>query len=359
MLLWLLHLIQEHWSWVRVFQYITFRAIVGSLTAFIITVCFFPRLIIYLRNRQFGQVVRSDGPASHLKKTGTPTMGGALILLAILVSVLLWGDLSNRYVLSLLFTMLSFGCIGWVDDYRKVMRGNTVGLPARWKYFWQSVVAILVSLFLYWYSIPAETELVVPFFKSVLPQLGMFYVVLSYFVIVGSSNAANLTDGLDGLVSMPIILLSVALGVFSYIAGNVVFSSYLSVPFVAGSGEVVVFCAIIFGSVLGFLWYNAYPAQIFMGDVGSLGLGAVLGVIAVIVRQELVFFIMAGVFVMEAVSVMLQVISYKATGKRIFRMAPIHHHFELKGWAESKIIVRFWIITVILVLLGLATLKIR
>lgn len=359
MLVWFLHAAQFHWSWLRVFQYITFRSIVGALTAFIITVYCCPKFIRTVTALQFGQVVREDGPQTHLKKIGTPTMGGALMLGAITLSLVLWGDLTNRYVLVAIFVMLSFGWIGWVDDYRKVVRKNTTGLPARWKYFWQSVVALMVAIYLYALATPGETELVIPFVKSVLPQLGFFYVILAYFVIVGSSNAANLTDGLDGLVSMPVVLIAVALGVFAYVSGNVIFSQYLSVPFVAGTGELVVICASVFGAGLGFLWFNAYPAQLFMGDVGSLGLGALLGVMAVMVRQELVFFVMSGVFVIETLSVILQVSSFKLRGKRVFKMAPIHHHFELKGWAEPKVIVRFWIATVIFVLIGLATLKLR
>ena len=276
------------------------------------------------------------------------------------MSVILWGDLSNRYVWVTLCVMLGFGGIGWVDDYRKVVRGNTEGLPARWKYCWQSVFGLAVACFLFFTAqSPSETQLVVPFLKSVLPQLGWFYIVLTYFVVVGSSNAVNLTDGLDGLALMPVVLIAIALGVLSYIAGNAIFAGYLSVPYVAGSGELIVFCSALFGAGLGFLWFNTYPAEVFMGDVGSLGLGATLGIIAVIVRQELVYCVMAGIFVLETLSVVIQVVSYKVRGKRVFRMAPIHHHFELKGWAEPKVIVRFWIITVILVLIGLATLKLR
>jgi phospho-N-acetylmuramoyl-pentapeptide-transferase len=360
MLLWLLHTFQFHIPGLRVFQYITFRAIISCLTAFSISLFLCPKLISCLQKLQIGQVVRTDGPQSHLKESGTPTMGGILILLAIFVSVVLWGDLDNQYVLTTLFVMVGFGAIGWVDDYRKIVQGNSKGLPARWKYFWQSVLGLGVACFLYFTAhSAAQTQLVVPFFKNFLPQLGIFYIVLTYFVIVGSSNAVNLTDGLDGLALMPVVLIAVALGVFAYVSGNMLFSQYLSVPFVPGSGELVVFCSALFGAGLGFLWFNTYPAQVFMGDVGALGLGATIGMIAVAVRQELVFFMMAGIFVIETLSVVLQVASFKLTGKRVFKMAPIHHHFELKGWAEPKVIVRFWIITVILVLLGLATLKLR
>ncbi len=360
MLLWLLHACQTHISMFRVFQYLTFRAIISALSAFTIALWVSPVAIRWLQALRLGQVIRDDGPATHLKKAGTPTMGGIIILGAVFVSVILWGDLSNRYVWVTLCVMLGFGGIGWVDDYRKVVRGNTEGLPARWKYCWQSVFGLAVACFLFFTAqSPSETQLVVPFLKSVLPQLGWFYIVLTYFVVVGSSNAVNLTDGLDGLALMPVVLIAIALGVLSYIAGNAIFAGYLSVPYVAGSGELIVFCSALFGAGLGFLWFNTYPAEVFMGDVGSLGLGATLGIIAVIVRQELVYCVMAGIFVLETLSVVIQVVSYKVRGKRVFRMAPIHHHFELKGWAEPKVIVRFWIITVILVLIGLATLKLR
>jgi phospho-N-acetylmuramoyl-pentapeptide-transferase len=287
-------------------------------------------------------------------------MGGALILVAIVISTLLWGDLENRFVWITLGVLFIFGAVGWVDDWRKVVEKNPRGLPARWKYLWLSVGALGAGCALFFTAqSPVETQLIVPFFKSVAINMGWFYIVLTYFVINGTSNAVNLTDGLDGLAIMPTVLVGGALGIFAYAGGHTEFATYLQIPYVAGAGELVIISAALCGAGLGFLWFNAYPAQVFMGDVGALSLGAVLGVMAVIVRQEIVLFIMGGVFVMETVSVMLQVGSYKLTGRRIFRMAPIHHHFELKGWPEPKIIVRFWIITVILVLVGLATLKIR
>ncbi len=360
MLLWLTHILVNYFHGFRVFQYLTFRSIVAALTALLICLIFCPSFIRRLKARQIGQSVRDDGPKSHFQKSGTPTMGGILILASVTISILLWGDLSNHFVWVTLLVMLSFGAIGWVDDYRKVIQKNSKGLPAKWKYFWQSFLALLFSGFLFFVaSSPGETQLVIPFMKNVLPNLGLLYIVLAYFVIVGSSNAVNLTDGLDGLALMPTVLVAMALGIFAYIVGNHAFAEYLSIPFIDGAGEVAVFCSALVGAGLGFLWYNAYPAQVFMGDVGSLGLGAVLGVIAVIVRQELVLLLMGGIFVAETISVILQVASYKLTRKRIFKMAPLHHHFELLGWPEPKVIVRFWIITVILVLLGLATLKLR
>jgi phospho-N-acetylmuramoyl-pentapeptide-transferase len=309
---------------------------------------------------QIGQTVRDDGPQSHLSKSGTPTMGGLLILAAIVTSVLLWGDLSNRYVLVTLFVVISFGLIGWVDDYRKVVRKDPKGLIARWKYFWQSTAAIGVAIFLYaTVQQPEETALLMPFFKDVMPQLGIFYLLMTYFVVVGSSNAVNLTDGLDGLAIGPTILVAGAFAIFAYTTGNANFSQYLHIPHIPLASELVIVCAAVVGAGLGFLWFNTYPAQVFMGDVGSLSLGATLGILAVLTRQELVLLIMGGIFVMETVSVILQVGSFKLRGQRIFRMAPIHHHYELKGWAEPQVIVRFWIISVILVLIGLATLKLR
>ena len=343
-----------------VFQYLTLRGILGVLTALAISLVFGPLLIKKLRVKQIGQAVRDDGPQSHLSKAGTPTMGGALIILAIAISTFLWGDITNRFVLITVAVMLIFGAVGWVDDYRKVIEKNSRGLPARWKYFWQSIGGFGAAVLLYATAqTPAETELIVPFFKDVMIDMGIFFIVFTYFVIVGSSNAVNLTDGLDGLAILPTVLVGSALGVFAYLSGHLQFADYLNIPYIAGAGELVVFCATIAGAGLGFLWFNTYPAQVFMGDVGSLALGAALGVVAVIVRQEIVLFIMGGVFVMETVSVILQVGSYKLTGRRIFRMAPIHHHFELKGWPEPRVIVRFWIITVILVLIGLSTLKLR
>jgi phospho-N-acetylmuramoyl-pentapeptide-transferase len=360
MLLWLTHYLAKYFHLFHVFQYLTLRAILSTLTALVISLVAGPTMIRRLAYHQVGQHVRTNGPQSHLSKAGTPTMGGALILLSIALTTLLWADLTNRYVLVVLGVMLGFGAIGWVDDYRKLIRKNSKGLPARWKYLWQSLLGITAALVLYHTAhSPVETQLVIPFFKTLILQLGVFYVVLAYFVIVGASNAVNLTDGLDGLAIMPTVLVGGALGIFAYLTSNVIYAKYLAIPFVPGAGEVVVICGAILGAGLGFLWFNTYPAQVFMGDVGALGLGAALGAIAVVVRQELVLVIMGGVFVLETVSVILQVASYKLTGKRIFRMAPIHHHFELKGWPEPRVIVRFWIITVVLVLIGLATLKLR
>ena len=344
----------------NVFQYLTLRSILGVLTALTISLIVGPRMIRYLSSYNIGQVVRDDGPESHFSKAGTPTMGGALILVAIVISTLLWSDLSSRFVWVVLFVTVGFGVVGWVDDFKKVVYGNSKGLSARVKYFWQSVIGLSAALVLFnTAQFPIETQLIVPFIKNILIDLGWMYVVLTYFVIVGSSNAVNLTDGLDGLAILPTVLVGGALGVFAYVTGNSNFSGYLGIPYVPGVGEMVVFCGAIVGSGLGFLWFNTYPAQIFMGDVGALALGAALGAVAVIVRQEVVLFIMGGIFVVETVSVMVQVASFKLTGRRVFRMAPLHHHYELKGWPEPRIIVRFWIITVVLVLVGLASLKVR
>ena len=350
----------QYYSGFRVFNYLTFRAILAALTALTISFMVGPGMIRRLAEHQVGQRVRSDGPQSHLSKAGTPTMGGALILVAIVAGTLLWADLANRFVWIVLGVTVAFGLIGFWDDYLKLVVGNSRGLIARYKYFWQSVAGLGAAIAIYLTArSPAETTLILPFVKSFVLPLGPLFVILAYFVIVGASNAVNLTDGLDGLAIMPSVLVAGALGVFAYASGNVLFANYLGIPYIAGSGEVLVICAAIFGAGLGFLWFNTYPAQVFMGDIGALALGAALGVIAVIVRQEIVLFIMGGVFVMETVSVILQVASFKLRGKRIFKMAPIHHHYELKGWAEPKVIVRFWIITVILVLVGLATLKLR
>ncbi|WP_438862304.1 phospho-N-acetylmuramoyl-pentapeptide-transferase [Neptunicella sp.] len=360
MLIWLADWLQQFDSGFNVFSYLTLRAILSTLTALGISVFMGPVMIRWLQRLQIGQTVRDDGPESHLAKSGTPTMGGVLILAAIVSSTLLWADLTNRYVLTTLFVIVSYGIIGFVDDYRKVIRKDSKGLIARWKYFWLSAVAIGVALFLYSSSQhPAETSLLVPFFKNVMPQLGMMYIVLTYFVLVGTSNAVNLTDGLDGLAIVPTILVAGAFAIFAYVTGNVNFSAYLNIPYIGLSSELVIVCTAIVGAGLGFLWFNTYPAMVFMGDVGSLALGGALGIIAVLVRQELVLFIMGGVFVIEALSVILQVGSYKLRGQRIFRMAPIHHHYELKGWPEPRVIVRFWIISIMLVLVGLATLKLR
>jgi phospho-N-acetylmuramoyl-pentapeptide-transferase len=360
MLLWLAEFLAQYHKGFMVFHYLTLRAILSVATALALSLWWGPWMIEKLRAMKFGQAIRTDGPQSHLAKTGTPTMGGALILLTIAVSTLLWANLNNAYVWVVLGVMVVFGLVGWVDDYRKVVEKNPRGLPGRWKYLWQSVAGLGAAIFLFQFAkTPVETSLIVPFFKSAILPLGVFYIVLTYFVIVGTSNAVNLTDGLDGLAIMPTVMVAAALAVFAYVSGNIKFASYLHIPYVTGSGELVVICASIIGAGLGFLWFNAYPAQVFMGDVGALALGAVLGVIAVIVRQEIVLFIMGGVFVLETVSVILQVGSFKLTGRRIFRMAPIHHHYELKGWPETKVVVRFWIISFMLVLLGLASLKIR
>lgn len=360
MLLLLSEYLSQFYSGFSVFQYLTLRAILGVMTALGIALLVGPTMIRHLSFRQIGQVVRNDGPESHFSKKGTPTMGGSLILVAIAVSTLLWADLSNHYVWVVLLVTLLFGVIGFIDDYIKLVRQDPKGLISRYKYFWQSVVGAGAAVFLYMTaSVPAETQLIVPFFKEIIIPLGGWYLLLAYLVIVGSSNAVNLTDGLDGLAIMPTVMVAAALGLFAYVAGHAEFSRYLQIPFVPGSGELVVFCAALVGAGLGFLWFNTYPAQVFMGDVGALSLGAALGVVAVVVRQELVLLIMGGVFVIETLSVMIQVASYKLRGKRVFLMAPIHHHYELKGWPEPRIIVRFWIITVFLVLVGLATLKIR
>lgn len=360
MLVWLSDYLMQFNSAFAVLQYITVRGIFSVLTALGVSLLVGPILIRALNANQIGQVVRDDGPQSHLSKAGTPTMGGVLILVGITASTLLWSDLTNHYVWVLLLVTLAFGAVGWVDDYRKVFRKNAVGLPARWKYFWQSLIGIAAAIALYSSALgPAETNYILPFFKSIALDLGVFYIVISYFFIVGFSNAVNLTDGLDGLAILPSVLVGGALGAIAYLAGHVEFASYLQIPYIAGSGEVVIFAGGLLGAGLGFLWFNTYPAQIFMGDVGALALGAALGTMAIIARQELVLVIMGGVFVMETLSVILQVGSYKMTGKRIFKMAPIHHHFELMGWPEPRVIVRFWIITVMLVLFGLATLKLR
>ena len=360
MLLYLTNSLVEYHSAFGVFQYITLRAILGVLTALVISFVVGPVMIRKLGQYQLGQVVRDDGPITHLSKAGTPTMGGALILIAVAISTLLWADLSNRYVWIVLGTTMLFGVVGWVDDYKKLVKKDPEGLRSRYKYLWQSVFGLGAAVVLYATAqSPQETILIVPFFKDVAIQLGWGYVVLTYFVIVGTSNAVNFTDGLDGLAILPTVMVCAALAIFAYVTGHAKFAEYLAIPFMPGVGEVVVFCSAIVGAGLGFLWFNTYPAQVFMGDVGALALGAAIGVVAVVVRQELVLVIMGGVFVMETVSVIMQVVSFRLTGKRIFRMAPLHHHFELQGWPEPRVIVRFWIITVILVLIGLATLKLR
>lgn len=360
MLLFFADWLADHFSAFNVFRYLTMRGIMGILTALAISLLIGPKLIRKLQVKQIGQAVRQDGPESHLSKAGTPTMGGGLILLAIAISTLLWSDLTNAYVWITLGVTAIFGAVGWVDDWRKVVEKDSRGLPARWKYFWQSIGGIAAAIALYMLaSEPVHTDLLIPYLKDTALPLGLLFVPFVYFVIVGTSNAVNLTDGLDGLAIMPTVMVAGALAVFAYLSGNVNFSSYLDIPYVAGSGELIIFLGSIIGAGLGFLWFNTYPAQVFMGDVGALALGAALGVVAVIVRQELVLFIMGGIFVLETVSVMLQVGSFKLTGRRIFRMAPIHHHFELKGWPEPRVIVRFWIISFILVLVGLASLKLR
>ncbi|HET8763610.1 MAG TPA: phospho-N-acetylmuramoyl-pentapeptide-transferase [Rhodanobacter sp.] len=366
MLLELADWLARHFTALHLFQYITFRSIMAALTALAITLLLGPAMIRELAVLKAGQVVRSDGPKTHLSKAGTPTMGGVMILFAVTVASILWADLHNRYVWIVLAVMLTFGVIGFYDDYRKLVLKDSRGLASRWKYFWQSLFGLAAALFLYFTaphavgSLPvAETSLYVPLFKHVVIPLGGFFVVVTYFIIVGFSNAVNLTDGLDGLATMPTVLVSGALGVFAYLAGNRVFSDYLGIPAIPGAGELAIITGALAGAGLGFLWFNTYPAQVFMGDVGALAIGAALGCIAVIVRQEVVLLIMGGIFVLETASVMIQVASFKLTGRRVFRMAPIHHHFELKGWPEPRVIVRFWIISVVLVLVGLATLKVR
>jgi phospho-N-acetylmuramoyl-pentapeptide-transferase len=344
----------------RVFHYLTFRAILGALTALIMSFMIGPAMIRRLSRNKIGQSVRDDGPQSHFSKAGTPTMGGTLILVAIAISTLLWADLRNRYVWVVLLVTLGFGVVGFIDDYKKVMLRNSDGLSAKTKLLGQSLIAAIAAIFLFQTAaVPAETQFIVPFFKNVILNMGWFYIPFAFLVIVGSSNAVNLTDGLDGLAIMPSVLVGTGLGIFAYLSGHVNFSQYLAIPYLPKSGELIVFCAALVGAGLGFLWFNTYPAMVFMGDVGALALGAGLGTLAVLVRQEIVLMIMGGVFVMETLSVIIQVASFKLTGKRVFRMAPIHHHFELKGWPEPRVIVRFWIITVILVLIGLSTLKLR
>ncbi len=360
MLLYLAEYFAQFNSGFGVFQYLTLRGILGVLTALVISFVVGPMMIRRLTLHQIGQTIRDDGPKSHLSKAGTPTMGGALLLVAVSISTLLWSDLGNRYVWIVLVVTLLYGVIGFYDDYKKLVYQDPKGLAAKYKYLAQSVVGLGAALALYNTStLPAETQLIIPFVKDVVIELGPFFVLFTYFVIVGTSNAVNLTDGLDGLAIMPTVLVAGALGIFAYASGHAGIANYLLIPHLPGVGEMVVFCGALAGAGLGFLWFNAYPAQVFMGDVGALALGAALGIVAVVVRQELVLVIMGGVFVMETVSVMLQVASFKLTGRRIFRMAPLHHHFELKGWPEPRVIVRFWIVTVILVLVGLASLKIR
>ncbi|MBU13587.1 MAG: phospho-N-acetylmuramoyl-pentapeptide-transferase [Gammaproteobacteria bacterium] len=360
MLVWFSDYLMQFDSNFAVIQYITVRGIFSILTALGVSLVIGPSMIRRLNYHQIGQVVRDDGPETHLSKAGTPTMGGALILVSIAMSTLLWSDLSNHYVWIVLLVTMAIGAVGWVDDYRKVFRNDTAGLSARWKLFWQFLVGIAASVVLYETALgPIETDYIIPFFKDVAIDAGVFYIAISSLMIVFFSNAVNLTDGLDGLAILPTVMVGGALGVIAYLAGHGEFSAYLNIPNVTGSGEIVVFAGALVGAGMGFLWFNTYPAQIFMGDVGALALGAALGVMGIISRHEIVLFIMGGVFVMEALSVIMQVASFKLTGKRIFRMAPLHHHFELMGWPEPRVIVRFWIITVMLVLFGLATLKLR
>jgi len=360
MLLLIANYLTEFVSGFNVFTYITMRAIMSALTALVISLFMGPLMIRRLSVRQIGQTVRTDGPETHLPKAGTPTMGGALILVAILASTLLWSDLTTEYVWIVVAVTLAFGLIGFVDDYKKLVLKDPAGLSAGRKIFWQSVSALAIAVVLYWLADqPYETALLIPFLKGIAVPLGLLYILLTYLVIVGTSNAVNLTDGLDGLAIMPAVLVGGALGIFGYATGNTIYSDYLDIPYIVGAGEMLVFCSALAGAGLGFLWFNTYPAQVFMGDIGALALGAALGTVAVIVRQEIVLAIMGGLFVIETLSVIIQVASFKLTGRRIFRMAPLHHHYELKGWAEPKVIVRFWIITVILVLVGLSSLKLR
>ena len=389
MLLILAQWLQDDFGFLRVFNYITFRAVMATLTALLIGLVSGPWVIRKLITLKMGQSVRNDGPQSHLVKTGTPTMGGVLILLGIFISCILWADLTNRFIWIVMIVTFGFGVVGWVDDYRKVARKDPNGMSSREKFFWQTVIGLfaaiylafsvseinnlkVLQLFLDWLQsgfaldLPAKTNLLLPFMKEVSYPLGMMgFIILSYFVIVGSSNAVNLTDGLDGLVIMPVILVGAALGAFAYVMGNAIYAKYLLFPYIPGAGELMIFCGAMGGAGLAFLWYNTHPAQVFMGDVGALALGGALGTIAVIVRQEIVLFVMGGIFVAETFSVMLQVFWFKYTkkrygeGRRIFRMAPLHHHFELGGWKETQVVVRFWIITILLVLVGLSSLKLR
>jgi len=383
MLLWLTEFLARDVRAFNVFSYLTLRAVLACMTALVISFVIGPRMIGWLARMKIGQAVRDDGPQTHLVKAGTPTMGGALILVSIIVTTLLWGDLDNRFVWIVLLVTVGFGAVGWVDDWRKVVHRNPKGLSARAKLLWQSLIALVAAVWLAFavsapdnaqfarllvawvqsgfnVDLSPKADLIVPLFKSISYPLGVWgFIALTYFVIVGTSNAVNLTDGLDGLAIMPTVMIGAALGVFAYVSGNAIFAKYLQFPYIPGAGELAVICGAIAGAGLGFLWFNAYPAEVFMGDVGALALGAALGTIAVIVRQEIVLFIMGGVFVVETLSVMIQVASFKLTGRRVFRMAPIHHHYELKGWKENQVVVRFWIITMLLVLAGLSTLKLR
>ena len=360
MLLWLTQYLSDFISLFNVFQYLTLRTMVSALTALAISLLLGPKLIKTLSDRQIGQVVRDLGPESHQVKAGTPTMGGMLILVAVVVATLLWCDLRNPYVWIVTGVVVAFGAVGWLDDYLKISRGSSGGLSARWKYLWQSAFGFLAAVVLFSVATsPEATMLSFPFFKGLAIPLGIGFVVLAYFVIVFMSNAVNLTDGLDGLAILPTVMVVAALGLIAYLVGHIEFAEYLQIAYIPGAGELAVFCGALIGAGLGFLWFNTYPAQIFMGDTGALALGAAIGTVAVIVRHEVVMLIMGGLFVVEAGSVILQVATYKLTGKRVFRMAPIHHHFELLGWPEPRVIVRLWIVTLVLVLVGLSTLKLR
>lgn len=389
MLLWIAQSLQQEFGFLRVFNFITFRAVLAMLTALVIGLAAGPAVIRMLTRLKVGQAVRTNGPQTHLVKSGTPTMGGVLILIGITIATLLWADLSNRFIWIVLIVTLGFGAIGWVDDYRKVVYKDPNGMRSREKYMWQSIIGIIAAVFLafavaetnntkvwdlfvgwvqsgFSMDLPSKADLIVPFFKTISYPLGVWgFIVLTYLVIVGSSNAVNLTDGLDGLAIMPTVMVGGALGLFAYLTGNFTYAKYLLIPYIPGSGELLIFCAAMAGAGLAFLWFNTYPAQVFMGDVGALALGGALGTVAVIVRQEIVLFIMGGIFVVETLSVILQVTYFKYTkkrfgvGRRILLMAPLHHHFEQKGWKETQVVVRFWIITMIFVLIGLSTLKLR
>jgi len=360
MLIYLTEYLQQYISGFGVFSYITMRAIMSVLTALILSFIVGPAMIRWLTRLKVGQTIRQDGPQTHLIKTGTPTMGGTMIIFSVAIAVVLWGDLTNHYLLVITLSMLGFGAIGFVDDYQKVVYKDPEGMRSRTKFLLQSIVGFATAYALYALAtVPAESQLLIPYMKDTVIYMGAWTVVFSYFVIVGTSNAVNLTDGLDGLAIMPTVMISGALGVFAYLTGHAYFSDYLNIPYIPGVGELTILAAALVGAGLGFLWFNAHPAQVFMGDVGSLAIGATLGGMAVAVKQELVLVIMGGIFVAETVSVILQVGSYKLRKKRIFLMAPLHHHYEQKGWHESQVIVRFWIITIILVLIGLASLKLR
>ena len=360
MLLWLTDYLSDFVRAFSVFQYLTLRSMVSAMTALLLSLIIGPIYIEKLSRQQIGQRVRLDGPESHLAKDGTPTMGGGLIIVVITIATLFWGDLSNRYIWLVLSVTCAFGLIGWLDDYLKILRQNSDGLSAKWKIFWQTIVALSASSYLYTTADMAiQTDLIVPFFKEVALPLGIGFIVFSSLMLVGMSNAVNLTDGLDGLAILPTVMVGGGLGLIAYLVGNSEYSTYLQIPYIPGTGELSVFCGALIGAGLGFLWFNTYPAQVFMGDVGSLALGAALAIVAIVTRHEIVLLIMGGLFVLETASVIVQVISYRVTGRRVFRMAPIHHHFELKGWAEPKVIVRFWIITVVLVTIGISSLKLR